>query len=97
MWASLDARRHINLTREKAQPLVRVLGPGRWRPETAGARDGVSEGLRDWQKPAGGRGGRQSRPVGRLSGPAGRIDPAPSQSFPDLGHSPASIENLGTR
>lgn len=56
----LGRRRHINLKREKVQPLVRVLGPGRWRPET-GAMDGVSEGLGDWQRPAGGSGGGKHR------------------------------------
>lgn len=73
MWASLDARHHINLKREKAQPLVRVLGPGRWRSETAGAVDGVSEGLGDWQKPAEGRGA----PAGQ--GSIGQLDHSAAQ------------------
>lgn len=77
LWASLDARHHINLTREKAHPLVRVLGPGRWRPESVRARDGVSEGLRDWQKPAGGRGGREHHRSGE--GRAGQLDDSAAQ------------------
>lgn len=45
VWASLDARRHINLKRKKAESLVRVRGPGKCRPETAGRMDRVCEGL----------------------------------------------------
>lgn len=72
-------------------------GTGAWEMEIRDSRSsgwsfGGSGGLAEASRGEGSTGrSRQHRPVGPLSRPAGSIGPAPSQSFPDLSHSPASM------
>ena len=99
MWASLDARRHVNLRREKNHEAT-GWGPGRWRPEALGGMDGVSEGPGDWQEQAGGGGRRDPREMRTeqvnwtVQPPSWEDSSVPSQRFPDLSRSAASVENL---